>query len=426
MSDDAGAPAPTPGTSGVTRRGLLAGAAAAAGGALLGRVPLGAQPPAGAPTQPEVPADPTKAPGPPTSTVSARSPFEHPARAPVGQITGASLTPLQELSGTVTPSDLHFERHHGGVALIDPTKWELLVHGLVDRPTVFTLDDLERLPSVSRMHFIECAGNGRSAYRSPPREHSPQQVDGMMSGGEWTGVLLSTLFREVGVRPAATWFVAEGGDSPKLSRSIPVQKGWDDALVAYAYNGEPMRPQNGYPARLVLPGWEGNTNIKWLRRVELVDGPRMFRDETSKYTDPLPNDTARQFSFEMDVKSVITRPAYPGSLGRPGWVEITGLAWSGRGRVTRVDVSTDGGRTWTAAALQEPVLAKSHTRFRLMWRWEGGAATLMSRAADETGAVQPTRAEFQAARGAGTDYHYNHIRAWVVEPDGRVLFGSAL
>ena len=411
---------------GVTRRGLITGVAAAAGGALLGRIPAvegqGAPPP---PT-PVVPEDPTRAPGPPTSATSERSPFERPARAPTGVLAGASLSPLHALAGTITPSDLHFERHHGGVAMIDPSRWQLLVHGLVERATVFTLDDLKRLPTESRTCFVECSGNGRAAYRSATREMSPQQVDGMTSNGEWTGVRLATLLREAGVASAARWLVAEGGDSPKLARSIPIEKAMDDALVAWAFNGEPMRPANGYPARLLLPGWEGNTCIKWLRRVELVDSPRMFRDETSKYTDPLADGTARQFSFEMDVKSIVTHPAYPAALPGRGWVQISGLAWSGRGKVTRVDVSTDGGRTWTAAELQEPVLSKAHTRFRLMWRWEGGAATILSRAVDETGAVQPTRAEFRARRGAGTDYHFNHIRAWVVEPDGRVYFGADL
>lgn len=431
----------------VSRRGLLVAAAASAGGVVLSRLPAevqaqatGAPPgraamggPPGATQGPVaspsidsmmVPADPTRAPGLPTSALGARSPFEHPARTPTGVITGASTTPLHELTGTITPSDLVFERHHAGVALVDPTRYQLMIHGLVDRPMVFSLDDLRRFPSVSRAFFLECSGNGRSAYRTPKREMTAQAVDGMTSNGEWTGVPLATLLREVGVRRGATWFRAEGGDAARLSRSIPVEKGLDDALIAYAFNGEPLRPANGYPARLLLPGYEGNTCVKWVRRIELADGPAMFRDETARYTDPLPNDSARQFSLVMDAKSIITAPTYPATLAGPGWVEITGIAWSGRGRIARVDVSTDGGRSWTVGELQEPVLPLAHTRFRSAWRWEGGRATLMSRAVDETGYVQPTLAEFRSKRGAGTDYHFNHIRAWVVEPDGRVFFGA--
>lgn len=423
----------------LSRRALLAGAAAAAGGAAAGAFPLGAAqqpgappradrppapPPATSPPAAVVPPDATKVPGTPTTPLGARSPFVTAARTPVGAITGASLTPLQELAGTITPADLHFERHHGGVAHVDPARYKLLVHGLVDRPTVFTLDDLKRLPAVSRVCFVECAGNGRAGYRNPKRELTPQLIDGMTSNSEWTGVSLKTLLAEAGVGRGATWLLAEGGDAVVLSRSVPMAKATDDTLVAYAQNGEPLRPANGYPVRLLLPGWEGNMCIKWLRRLEAIDRPNMSRDETARYTDPLPNDTARQFSFEMDAKSIITTPAYPRRLAAPGWVPISGLAWSGRGRVARVDVSTDGGRTWTEAGLQTPVLSKAHTRFTLMWEWDGRAATLMSRATDETGGVQPTLAEFRAKRGAGTDYHFNHIRAWTVQPDGQVFYGA--
>jgi sulfane dehydrogenase subunit SoxC len=427
----------------VTRRGLLTAAAASAGGVLLSKLPAEAQgaaqkatpapPPTGptpAPPPPTgtyelsaVPADPTKVLGPPTSVLGARSPFEHPVRAPVGVVSGSSLTPLQDLSGTLTPSDLLFERHHGGVALIDPAKYELIIHGMVDRPTVFSFEDLRRLPSISRTMFLECSGNGRAAYKSPKREMTPQAVDGMTSSGEWTGVLLSTLFREVGAHRNATWFRAEGGDAARLSRSVPMEKGRDDALIAYAYNGEALRPSNGYPARLLLPGFEGNMCIKWIRRIEVADSPAMFRDETSKYTDPLSNGTARQFSFVMDAKSVITAPAFPGRLTPNAWSQITGIAWSGRGKIVRVDVSVDGGKSWTVAELQEPVLPLAHTRFRLPWQWDGSRTVIMSRAVDETGYTQPTFAEFRDTRGVGTDYHYNYIRSWVVETDGQLFFG---
>ena len=409
----------------LSRRALLGGAALAAGGALLKRLPLGDQAaPAGAAGAgaPQVPADPTAAPGPGTSAVSVRASFEQPARVPAGVVTGPSFSPIHELAGTITPSDLLFERHHAGVALVDPRRYKLLLHGLVRRPLVFTLEEIKRFPSVSRIHFLECSGNGRAGYRDPKPELSPQMIDGLTGNGEWTGVPLSVLLREAGARDEATWLLAEGGDAARLSRSIPMAKALDDALVVYAFNGEPLRPANGYPVRLFLPGYEANTCIKWLRRIKLIDQPNMSRDETSKYTDPLPNGTARQFSFVMDAKSTITTPTYPARLGGAGWVPIAGLAWSGRGRSARVDVSTDGGRSWTAAELQEPVLPMAHTRFQLMWKWDGRAATLMSRAVDETGYVQPTLELFEAGRGRGTDFHFNHIRAWKVQPDGRVFY----
>ena len=334
------------------------------------------------------------------------------------------FSPLQSLSGTITPADLHFQRHHNGIALIDPQRYELIVHGLVDRPTVFSLADLRRFPAVTRIHVIECSGNGRAAFKSPRPEMTPQQVDGMSSNSEWTGVPVRALFEAVGIRRGATWFLAEGGDAALVSRSVPLEKGMDDAMIAYAQNGEPLRPANGYPARLLLPGFEGNASIKWLRRIELVDGPIMTRDETSKYTDPLANGTARQFSLVMDAKSIITSPAYPEKLTATGWWPVTGLAWSGRGVITSVEVSTDAGATWTPAQLQEPVLPKAYTRFVHMWKWEGAPAVLLSRATDETGYVQPTRAEFVDARGPGTDYHFNYIRGWRVESGGQVTFAA--
>jgi sulfane dehydrogenase subunit SoxC len=398
----------------ISRRELLTGAALTAGSVLLPTIAI---------TQAPQGADPSSVPGTPTSATSVRSSFETPARAPVGVLSGASLSPLHHLTGTITPNDLVFERHHSGVPAIDPRKYKLIVHGLVDRAMTFTLDDLKRLPSVSRVHFLECSGNGRGAYRDPKPEMTPQSVDGMTSNGEWTGVALSVILREVGARSSAKWFLAEGGDAAKLSRSIPMEKGWDDALVVYAFNGEPLRPANGYPVRLFLPGYEGNTSIKWLRRLKLVDQPNMSKDETSKYTDPLLNGKARQFSFVMDAKSIITSPSHPSRIER-GWREISGIAWSGRGRIRRVDVSTDGGRTWREAELPEAPPAKAHTRFRMMWDWNGSPATLMSRATDETGYVQPTRAVFESTRGKGTDYHYNYIRAWNVARDGSITFAG--
>ncbi|MBI3494130.1 MAG: sulfite dehydrogenase [Acidobacteria bacterium] len=390
----------------VSRRTLLAGAA----GVVALRKTAAMQAPA-------APVDPSKVRGKPSRALGMRAPSEKPQRQPRGA--ASSGTPHQDLVGTITPSDLHFERHHAGVPEIDPKTYSLLVHGMVTRPMMFTLADLKRFPQVSRITFLECSGNlGRTA----PPDTTPQQLAGLTSTSEWTGVLLSTIFREVGVLPKATWFLAEGSDAALLTRSIPVEKAHDDAMIAYGQNGEAIRPEQGYPARLLLPGWEGNTNVKWLRRIELSDRPFMTREETSKYTDPLTNDTARIFSFVMDARSLITYPTYPVNVTR-GWVEIQGIAWTGYGKITRVDVSTDGGRTWTAAKLQQPVLSKAHTRFRHLWKWDGGEAVIMSRAVDETGYVQPTRAELLAKRGPGAaGYHLNPITGWVVRADGSVVY----
>jgi len=414
----------------ISRRDLLAGAALTAGATLVPGLQGAAQNPptagkasATAPP-PVIPADPTAAPGAPTSAQSVRSSFENPARTPVGAQAGSSLTPLHHLTGTMTPNDLMFERHHSGVPAIDPARHRLVIHGLVDRPMTFTLDELKRFPSVSRIHFLECSGNGRAAYKEPKPEMTPQIVDGLTCNGEWTGVPLATVLREAGVQSAATWFFAEGSDSAKMSRSIPIDKAWDDALLVWAFNGEALRPSNGYPVRLFLPGFEGNTCVKWLRRIKLTDQPNMSKDETSKYTDPLPGGKARQFSFLMDAKSVITSPSTLARIER-GWREISGIAWSGRGKIQNVDVSTDGGATWRAAELQSPVLSKAHTRFTFMWDWNGSATTLMSRASDDTGYTQPTRAVFESTRGKGTDYHFNYIRAWRVDGDGAVSFSGA-
>jgi sulfane dehydrogenase subunit SoxC len=398
----------------LTRRELLAAIGAGVG--------LAAVASAEDTPRPTVPDDASKVLGAPTTPTSERSPFETPAVAPIGNVSGPAFSPVQQLQGTITPTDLQFQRHHGGIAQIDPERWRLLIHGHVERPLVFSLEDLKRFPSVSRVCFLECSGNGRNAYRAGKPEMTAQQFDGLVSNLEWTGVPLALVLREAGVKPEATWMVAEGGDASLMARSIPIAKALDDALIVWAANGEPLRPAHGYPARLLLPGWEANTSIKWLRRLELVERPLMSKDETVKYTDPLPGDRARQFSFVMDAKSLITEPSYPRRLSGPGWWPVTGIAWTGRGKITRVDVSTDGGRSWEEAELQEPVLSKALVRFRHMWRWEGGPAVLMSRATDETGYVQPTLAAFRAARGVGTDFHFNHIRAWRVQEDGQVFY----
>ena len=374
----------------------------------------------------KVPGDSTKVQGPLASEVGSRSPFVKPKRVSLGAGRTSSLTPLQDLEGIITPADLHFERHHGGVPAIDPATYSLLIHGMVERPLVLTLADLRRFPGRSVLHFLECSGNGGRAYRSEGNttDVTPQQIDGLTSTSEWTGVPLATLFREVGASPKAQWFLAEGMDAAVMTRSIPVAKAYDDALIAYAQNGEPLRPEQGFPARLFLPGVEGNACVKWLRRIEVSDQPFMTREETSKYTDPLPNGTARIFSLDMDAKSLITEPSFPDKLSGPGWWEVRGIAWSGRGKIARVDISADGGKTWHPAKLDGPVLPKCHTRFRYPWQWNGSAATLMSRATDETGYTQPTLDVLMAARGPSTAYHFNHIRAWRVSADGTVKFAN--
>jgi sulfane dehydrogenase subunit SoxC len=406
----------------MTRRALLASAAGA-----LGAVALSAQQ-APTPTNaaPTLLIDPTKAPGGPTTPVGTRSAFSHPVRSPSGDVTGSSLTPLQDLTGTITPADLHFERHHAGVPAIDPARHTLVVHGLVERAMAFSLEDIKRFPQVTRVHFIECSGNGGAAFRAgilgPPNPAlTPQRVAGLTGNSEWTGVTLKTLVAEVGVRREATWFLAEGTDACLFARSIPIAKAYDDALIVWAQNGEALRPEQGFPMRLLVPGWEGSANIKWLRRLELGTRPWMTRWETSTYTDPLPDGTARQFSFELDARSIITSPSHPMTIAR-GWMPVSGLAWSGRGKISRVEVSTDSGATWQNATLSEPVLSKAHTRFSHMWNWDGRETILMSRATDETGYVQPTRSELIRIRGPGTLYHWNPIYGWKVSENGRVFF----
>ncbi|AMW03943.1 sulfite dehydrogenase [Gemmatimonas phototrophica] len=407
----------------LTRRDLLAGAVGTLGGAMLAGLPavLGAQQ-AVAPAAPAVPTDATKLQGAPTSPLGERSPFETPKRGPTGATTGSSLTPLQDLTGNITPSDLHFERHHAGIPALDPERHTLTIHGLVERPLTFSVADIKRFPQVVRTHFVECSGNGRAAYRAPKPEMTAQQVAGMISTTEFTGVTLATLFRECGVKPEAKWFLAEGGDACVMTRSVPIEKAWDDALIVWAQNGEPLRPAQGYPLRLVLPGWEGNINIKWVRRLELGTQPWMTRWETSKYTDPLPNKTARRFTFECDVKSIITSPTVSDRVSAKGWHTVSGLAWSGRGRVQRVEVSVDGGTTWTDAQLLGEPQSKSTVRFQHMWEFSGRESVLLSRATDDAGYTQPTRAAVITARGLGTDYHFNQIVGWKVVGDGTVTF----
>ena len=370
--------------------------------------------------------DPTKVPGRFVSDIGQRAPAEQPRRLlRTEALSSSSRTPLADLMGTITPADLHFERHHAGVPDIQYDNHEVLVHGMVDRPMVFRMADLVRYPQVSRIHFLECSGNGGGVYNRErmPTDITVQALDGLLSTSEWTGVPVSTILREVGVQSGASWILAEGGDAAVMSRSVPLEKVMDDALLAYGQNGERIRPEQGYPVRLFLPGYEGNTSVKWLRRIEVTDRPTHTRDETSKYTDPLGDGTVRQFSLNMDAKSVITFPSFPYVLPDRGWWEIKGLAWSGRGRITQVEVSTDGGRNWVLATLQGPILPKSTVRFRHLFEWNGRDAIVLSRATDETGYVQPTIEQLWDARGTRTSYHQNHQRAWKIARTGEVTFG---
>lgn len=402
----------------LSRRALLAGGAAAIGGAMLHTAANALSQVPGGIGFPDAP-DPTKVQGDLAGPLGARDPSVEIQRVGAGQV---SFTPLQDLDGIMTPSDLHFERHHAGIPRIDPERYRLMIHGMVDRPMSFSLSDLRRFPRATHLGFIECSGNGGRAFSGTSGEITPQMVDGLFSNSEWVGVPLATLLREAGVDPAATWILAEGSDAAVMTRSVPMDKALEDALVAFSQNGEPLRPAQGFPVRLVLPGWEGNAQVKWLRRLEVGDGPWMGREETAHYTDPIDDGTARMFTFTMDPKSLITFPAYPAILPERGWWEINGLAWSGRGRIERVEISVDGGESWTPAALQDPVLPKCATRFHHMWQWDGGETVIRSRAFDETGAAQPTYEAYLAERGPGTRYHYNHVRGWRIDEAGAVTY----
>ncbi len=291
-------------------------------------------------------------------------------------------TPLHLSQGTVTPNGLHFVVAQSGAPDIDPAKHRLVIHGMVKRPLMFTLDALERYPKVSRMAFIECGGNSAPMFSPQPIQANLQTLHGMVSCSEWTGVLLSTLLAEAGVDPEAKWLIAEGADAPTLTRSVPLKKGLDDAMIALYQNGERLMPANGYPMRLFLPGWEGNMSIKWLRRIQVTDTPGMTFPESKTYTQLLPNGKAYQFYFVEEVKSFITQPSPGLTMNGPGTYEISGIAYSGEGCIKRVMVSADGGKTWAQAALQAPVQDKAFTRFRLPW--PGTAAPPSCKAARTT------------------------------------------
>jgi sulfane dehydrogenase subunit SoxC len=334
--------------------------------------------------------------------------------------TGACQTPLEQLEGIITPNGLHFDRNHNGVADIDPKTHRLLIHGLVNTPLEFSLDELLRYPRVSEMHFMECGGNSGALAGPQPVQATAGGIHGLLSCAEWTGVKLGTLLDEAGVQPEGKWILAESADAASLSRSVPLAEAHEQGIIAMFQNGERIRPEQGYPMRLLMPGWEGNLNIKWLHRIKVTPGPTMTKDETSKYTQSLKDGKARQFNFIQPVKSVITRPSGNMTMNGPGYYEISGLAWSGHGKITKVEISLDKGATWVEAEMTGPVLPKCLTRFRLPWEWDGKTMVLQSRSTDDQGNLQPTRDQWKAPFSSAQFYQCNAIQCWQVGADNTV------
>lgn len=362
-----------------------------------------------------------------------RSRFVTSIRAPVAERTSPDdfglmfhvLTPLQDSVGSITPSSLHYVATHRGsyIPEIDPKTHRLMIHGMVDRPLIFTMDDIKRLPSVTRVHFLECIGN-----RSKPTHKTVQETHGMTSNSEWTGVLLSVLLNECGVQPGASWIVAEGAEEIKGASSIPLGKAMDDCLLAYGMNGEPVRPQQGFPLRLIVPGFEGIYQTKYLRRIKVVDRYYMTYND---YGHINPDPKVSALGNMIGPKSVITFPSGGQRLSGPGFYEISGLAWSGAGAIRNVEVSTDGGKNWKMAELRTPATPMAHVRFGLEWKWDGKACEILSRCTDELGTIQPTRAQSAKYfnkpltpdfRVPGAD---NTIQTWKIASDGSVHNGLA-
>ncbi|NKC11625.1 MAG: sulfite dehydrogenase [Gammaproteobacteria bacterium] len=330
-----------------------------------------------------------------------------------------NFTPLHELDGIITPSGLCFERHHAGAPDIPPQAHRLMINGLVAQPLIFSMADIMRFPPQSRIYFLECAANGGMEWRGAQLSGC-QYTHGMVHCVQYTGVPLKTVLNEAGLANKAKWILAEGADSAAMTRSIPIDKALDDCFIAYSMNGERLRPEQGYPLRLLVPGWEGNMWVKWLRRIEVGDQPWYHREETSKYTDLLADGRAREFTWVMDTKSVITDPSPQKPLLSRGFQVLKGLAWSGRGAIKGVDVSLDGGMNWKPARLDSPVLTKALTRFYFEWNWHGENVLLQSRAWDEFGYVQPRYADLHAARGVNSIYHNNGIQTWEIDGAGEV------
>jgi len=368
----------------------------------------------------------SKQPGPGASAYGSRSSYtENMQRAagnpnPLYPGGGSSRSPLQDLQGTITPNSLHFERHHSGIPNIDPSQHKLVINGLVRQPLVFSYEDLLKYPMVSKIYFLECSGNSGALLGANPANGTAQSLHGLVSCAEWTGIPLSTLLDEAGVEPEATWVSAVGADAASMGRSVPLNKAMDDVLIALYQNGEPVRPEQGYPMRLFVPGWEGNISVKWLTQLKLTSEPSQFRDETSKYTDTLPDRTSLQFTYPMGTKSLITSPSGHMALNRQGVYQLTGIAWSGSGSIRRVEVSADGGRSWADALIESHQSDKALARFRIPWQWTGADAVLQSRATDSQGNVQPTRAAVLADRGNINFYHNHCIQSWAVNSAGEV------
>jgi sulfane dehydrogenase subunit SoxC len=339
-------------------------------------------------------------------------------------------TPHQYLNGSITPNPLHFSILHSGIPDIDPAQHRFVIHGMVKQPLEYTVEDLLRYPMVTRKHFVECGGNSGTMFSNEPIQATVQQLHGLASCAEWTGIPLSTLLDEAGVDPKAKWMVSEGADSLLVSRSTPMKKGYEEAMIALYQNGERLMPGQGYPMRLLLPGYEGNMNTKFLRRIKITDQPGMTFYETRNYSPLLPDGKAYRFYFVNEIKSFITQPSFGSSLKGPGFYEISGIAYSGTGTITKVLVTADGGQSWGEAAIQGPATPKAFTRFVMPWRWDGQPATISSRAWDDSGAVQPLRAEFIALRGetkkpeknpnAFDNNHYNSLTAWGIESTGEI------
>ncbi|WP_083098299.1 sulfite dehydrogenase [Pseudophaeobacter leonis] len=337
-------------------------------------------------------------------------------------ISSINFTPIHALDGTITPQGCAFERHHSGAIELTKQDYRLMINGLVDTPLVFSYADLERFPRENRVYFCECAANSGMEWAGA-QLNGAQFTHGMIHNMEYSGVSLRTLLEEAGLAAAGDfkdkWVYVEGADASSNGRSIPLEKALDDVLVAFKANGEALRKEHGYPVRLVVPGWEGNMWIKWLRRIEVMDGPVESREETSKYTDTLENGVARKWTWEMDAKSVVTSPSPQAPITHgSGPLVITGLAWSGRGSRTGVDVSIDGGKSWSEARLGAPGVDKALTRFYLDINWDGSEMLLQSRARDSSGYVQPSKSELREVRGLNSIYHNNAIQTWWVKADG--------
>jgi len=357
------------------------------------------------------------------------SPYEHNVTRRNAQLLSSgnwqasiAMCPIQDLSGIMTPNGLFFSRCHGGIPTINPNEWRLMIHGLVENPLLLTLDQLKRYPNVSRVHFVECPANGGPEWRGP-QFNSIQFAKGMMSNAEWTGVYLKDILKDLGLKKNAKWMLAEGIDSSHMGRTVPVDKVLDDAMIVWGQNGEALRPEQGYPVRLLLPGWEGNLCVKWLGRLEFAEEPFYAKEETAKYTALKPDGKAIQHFYANEVNSIITNPCPEKpwtDLKKGDLVEIEGLAWSGMGTINGVDISFDGGKNWVEASLKGLVLPKSWTRFSFMYKYEGKPLILASRARDDAGYIQPTIDQETAVMGIESVYHRNGIATWEVTAEGKV------